>query len=84
MPVIEAMACGAPVVASSHASLDEASGAAALRADPDDPAALAAALQDALARRDELSAAGRTHAAQFTWRAVGEVLLRAYKEASAR
>ena len=41
MPIVEAMACGVPVVASSHPSLDEASGDAAVRADPDDPAALA-------------------------------------------
>ena len=41
LPVVEAMACGCPVVVSSHPSLDEASGNAAVRADPDDPAALA-------------------------------------------
>ena len=48
IPVIEAMACGAPVVASAHESLDEASGEAALRADPEDPAAFAAAIEQAL------------------------------------
>jgi glycosyltransferase involved in cell wall biosynthesis len=35
MPIVEAMACGSPVVASSHPSLDEASGDAAIRVDPD-------------------------------------------------
>ena len=35
MPIVEAMACGTPVVASAHPSLDEASGDAALRADPE-------------------------------------------------
>ena len=67
MPVVEAMACGCPVVASAHPSLDEASGDAAVRADPDDPKAIAAAIADALARRDELVAAGLEHAARFTW-----------------
>jgi glycosyltransferase involved in cell wall biosynthesis len=69
MPIVEAMACGAPVVASSHASLDEASGDAALRADPLDPGALADAIRRALADRAPLVARGREHAAQFTWEA---------------
>ena len=35
MPIVEAMACGVPVVASSHPSMDEACGDAAVRVDPD-------------------------------------------------
>jgi glycosyltransferase involved in cell wall biosynthesis len=69
MPILEAMACGVPVVASSHPSLDEASGDVALRADPDDPDAMAAALDDAVARRAELVPRGLEHARQFTWAA---------------
>ena len=80
MPVIEAMACGVPVVASSHASLDEASGDAAVRADPLDPAAIAAAIQAALADREALVARGLAHAARFTW----EANARAHLEAWAR
>jgi glycosyltransferase involved in cell wall biosynthesis len=82
IPVIEAMACGVPVVASAHPSLDEASGAAAVRADPEDPAAIAAAIERAMAERDRLAAAGREHAKEFTWRAVGEIFLRGYEEAA--
>ena len=48
MPIVEAMACGTPVVASSHPSMDEASGEVAVRADPDDPAAIAAAVEAAV------------------------------------
>ena len=48
MPITEAMACGAPVVASSHPSLDEACGDAAVRADPESAEAFAAAIRDAL------------------------------------
>ncbi len=82
IPVIEAMACGVPVVVSSHESLDEASGQAAVRADPDDPGAFAAAIERALAERERLVAAGLEHSRSFTWRVVGETFLRGYEEAA--
>jgi len=84
IPVLEAMACGVPVVVSSHESLDEASGHAALRADPDDPGAIAAAIERALAERERLVAAGLEHSRSFTWRVVGETFLRGYEEAAER
>jgi glycosyltransferase involved in cell wall biosynthesis len=84
IPVLEAMACGCPVVVSAHPSLDEASGDASVRADPDDPAALAEAIREALGRRVELGGKGIEHAARFSWRAVGETFLRGYEEALAR
>jgi alpha-1,3-rhamnosyl/mannosyltransferase len=82
LPVIEAMACGAPVVCSAHASMDEACGDAALRADPEDPAAIAAAVEQALAERAQLSAPGRAHAAGFSWSQTGRVFLDGYLEAA--
>jgi glycosyltransferase involved in cell wall biosynthesis len=81
MPITEAMACGAPVVASAHESMDEAAGGAAVRADPGDPAAIAAAIRDAHARREELVPRGLEHAGRFTWRAAGERFLAGYEEA---
>jgi glycosyltransferase involved in cell wall biosynthesis len=78
MPVVEAMASGVPVVASSHPSLDEASGGAALRADPEDPAQIAAALAMALKDRDRLVPLGLAHARRFTWLETGRILLQGY------
>jgi alpha-1,3-rhamnosyl/mannosyltransferase len=82
MPITEAMASGAPVVASSHASLDEASGDAAVRADPESAEAIAASIRDALTRRDELRAKGLAHAATFSWRRTGEIFLAGYRQFS--
>jgi glycosyltransferase involved in cell wall biosynthesis len=79
MPITEAMACGAPVVASSHPSLDEASGDAAVRCDPESPEAMATAIREALARRDELRALGLAHAATFSWARTGELFLEGYR-----
>jgi glycosyltransferase involved in cell wall biosynthesis len=81
IPIVEAMACGVPVVSSAHPSLDEASGAAALRADPEDPSAFAAAIERAVAERERLVALGLEHVQAFSWRSVGEALLRGYEEA---
>jgi alpha-1,3-rhamnosyl/mannosyltransferase len=81
LPVVEAMACGAPVVCSSHESMDEACGDAAVRADPEDPAAIAAAIEIARDRRDELVSRGAAHAARFSWNHTGRVFLDSYLEA---
>ena len=81
MPIVEAMACGVPVVASSHPSLDEACGDAAVRVDPNSAEAIAAGVRQALERREELVAAGLAHAAPFTWRRCGEIHLQAFEEA---
>jgi alpha-1,3-rhamnosyl/mannosyltransferase len=81
IPVIEAMACDVACVVSSHPSLDEAAGEAAVRADPEDPAAIAAAVREAIERGDELRARGREHARRFTWLETGRAHLQGYAEA---
>ena len=82
IPIVEAMACGTPVVASSHPSLDEACGEAALRADPLSREAIAAALEGALVERASLAAKGLDHARRFSWRACGDAHLRAFEGAA--
>lgn len=70
MPVIEAMACGCPVITTSAGSLKEVAGEAALRVDPGDVPALGRALKQITKQaelRERLRAAGRQRAAQFSW-----------------
>jgi alpha-1,3-rhamnosyl/mannosyltransferase len=84
MPVIEAMASGVPVVASSHPSLDEAAGDAAVRADPDDAEAWPLAIEETLRRRDELVGLGLAHAGRFSWAANGRTMFDAFSAILAR
>jgi glycosyltransferase involved in cell wall biosynthesis len=79
IPILEAMACGTPAVASAHPSMDEASGEAALRANPESAEAFAEAIDQALADRESQVARGREHARGFTFRAQGEAVLRGYE-----
>jgi glycosyltransferase involved in cell wall biosynthesis len=79
IPVIEAMACGTPCVVSSHPSLDEAAGDAAVRVDPDDADAIASGIERARAARDELGRRGLEHARSFTWLANGRAHLEAWR-----
>jgi glycosyltransferase involved in cell wall biosynthesis len=70
MPMLEAMACGTPVVASAAGSLPEVGGDAALFVPPDDATAWASALRRIhldVDLRARLSAAGLERAKQFSW-----------------
>ena len=81
MPVVEAMACGVACVVSSHPSLDDACGDAAVRVDPDSAASIADGVREALARRSELVPRGLAHAGRFTWTETGRVHLQGYADA---
>jgi glycosyltransferase involved in cell wall biosynthesis len=83
LPVLEAMACGTPVVCSNASSLPEVAGDAALLVDPTDEDALARALAHALDdrhRRQAMQTLGQAQAARFTWPAAARNLLNAYQE----
>ena len=81
IPVIEAMASGIPCVVSSHPSLDEASGDAAVRVDPEDPEAIADGVRRALERSEELVQRGLAHARRFDWAETGRAHLQGYAAA---
>jgi len=81
IPVVEAMACGTPVVASAHESLDESCGDAAVRAEPTSAEAVAEGIERALAERERLVPLGVEHARRFTWRACGEAHLHGFQTA---
>ncbi len=83
IPVVEAMACGTPVVCTNNSSLVEAAGDAALLAPTGDDDALAAALQR-LIEDSALAASQRTaglaQAARFTWQSAAAVLWQTYQQ----
>jgi hypothetical protein len=81
MPVVEAMACGVPCVVSSHPSLDEACGDAAIRADPDSPEEFAEGIRLAVADRDDLVERGLAQARRFDWVETGRIHLQSYADA---
>ena len=83
LPVLEAMACGVPVVVANRGSLPEVAGPAAAAVDPDDPRALAAAMERLL-DRDEARAAttrGLTQAQRYSWEACARAARQAYQAA---
>jgi glycosyltransferase involved in cell wall biosynthesis len=88
LPPLEAMACGAAVVASPVPSVTEAAGRDAARVvEPADTAGLARELARLLSdenERSRLSALGRERASQFTWGRTARATLEVYHEALRR
>ena len=86
LPVLEAMACGTPVVTTNVASLPEVAGDAALLVSPDDESQLVEAMRRALVDqtlRLEMVTRGQAHAATFTWERTARQTLHVYERALA-
>jgi glycosyltransferase involved in cell wall biosynthesis len=79
LPVLEAMACGTPVVTSQGGATEEVAGDAAVLVDPLDPGAIAAGVEEAVARGDELRARGLERAKAFSWDRVARDTLAVYE-----
>ena len=83
LPVLEAMACGAPVITSNLSSLPEVGGSAALLVDPGDTDAISDAilkLEKDGARRSQLIEAGYGQAKKFSWERAGRQLKSVYAD----
>jgi glycosyltransferase involved in cell wall biosynthesis len=83
IPIVEAMASGTPVVTSRGGATEEVAGGAAVLVDPRDPASIAAGIEDAVARRDELVRLGLERARAFDWAETVRRTADVYREAAA-
>jgi glycosyltransferase involved in cell wall biosynthesis len=82
LPVLEAMACGTPVITSNQSSLPEVVGEAGLRVDPYDVVALTTAMSQVLSDttlQQQLAKAGQEQAKKFTWEGMATKLLKLYQ-----
>jgi len=85
LPVLEAMQCGTPVIASNTTSLPEVVGDAGILVDPLDPDALGAAMLSLLENEDEasqLTRKGLRRASEFSWSLCAEETMKAYRAAT--
>jgi glycosyltransferase involved in cell wall biosynthesis len=82
IPVLEAMACGAPVVTSRGGATEEVAGGAAVLVDAEDVSSIASGIEQAIAHRVELRAAGLRRARDYSWDASAKLLLQAYEAAA--
>jgi glycosyltransferase involved in cell wall biosynthesis len=83
LPIVEAMACGTPVIASNTSSMPEVGGSAALFADPRNSQEFTSQVLRILRSkklRQRLADAGIRRARQFTWQAAAEATLAVYQD----
>ncbi|MEM7352099.1 MAG: glycosyltransferase family 1 protein [Acidobacteriota bacterium] len=83
LPVVEAMACGTPVLTAGASAMSEVAGGAARLVDPLDVGAIRQGLDELLRdpeERHRLSALGRRRAAEFSWRRTAQQTLEIYRQ----
>ena len=80
LPVLEAMACGTPVVTSVATAMEEVAGGAAILVDPLDVAAIAQGIHEAAERRDELVTVGLARAGELTWERAADSVVELWSE----
>ena len=82
LPVIEAMACGVPVVAGDIQAVREVAGDAVLRVNPRDIVELAGAVRRLLTQADlcgDLRARGRARAKEYSWEKAAKATMAVYR-----
>jgi glycosyltransferase involved in cell wall biosynthesis len=87
LPVLEAMACGTPVITSTAASLPEVAGQAAVLVPPQDTDRLAQEMERVLdnpQQQMEMRAAGRIQASRFSWRVMTDQTIASYERVVGR
>ncbi|PKP46881.1 MAG: hypothetical protein CVT94_13180 [Bacteroidetes bacterium HGW-Bacteroidetes-11] len=87
IPMLEAMACGVPVITSTTSSMPEVAGNAALLVDPFNPEEITNAMIRLINNKDlkkELVNKGLLQAAKFSWKAMAENVLKLYRETGAK
>lgn len=83
LTILEAMACGCPVVTSDRSAMPETAGGAAVLADPNDPRSIGQAILQACDTAEELQAKGLARASEFTWAQTAKQTLEVYREVHA-
>ena len=80
LPIVEAMACGTPVVTSRGGATEEVAGGAAVLVDARSSDQIAAGIEEASRRRDELVALGLERARAFTWKGAADQVEALWRE----
>jgi alpha-1,3-rhamnosyl/mannosyltransferase len=83
IPIVEAMACGTPVVTTRGTAMEEVADGAAVLVDASDVEEIAAGIERAASEREALVARGLERARAFRWDAVADATVAVYREAAA-
>ena len=80
LPVLEAMACGTPVVTSQGTAMEDVAGGRAVLVDPLSVSAIGEGIREAISRREELGPAGLARARSFTWHRAADAVVELWRE----